>query len=588
MNGRNRVSQYHVAALLLLLVTVAAYLQVFRADFVNYDDEAYVTANPHVQSGLTAEGLKWAFNIGYQGHWHPLTWLSHMLDCQLFGPSPIGPHAVNLLLHLANTLLLLLVLNRTTGSLWKSAFVAALFAVHPLHVESVAWVSERKDVLSTLFWFLTMWAYVRYTESPSLKRYGVVTAFFGLGLMSKPTLMTLPFVLLLLDYWPLGRWSEASRGERWRLVRQKLPLFAMSVASSVVTYVAQQRGGAVSPIDELSLASRIANALTAYVGYVGKMLWPAKLSVFYPHPGNTPIAHVLAAVLLLAAVTALAIRSARSRPYLIMGWFWYLIVLAPMIGFVQVGRQAMADRYTYVPLIGLFIMIAWGMEERMGEWGRGRLGERGKGRMVDPGPRVRPFAHSPILRLPALFVILACAAGTWRQAGYWHDSIKLWTHTLAVTTNNSNAHNNLGLAFNKLDRPDAAMEEFQAAVLIDPQYSEAHDNLGVAYFQLGRIPEAIDSFTQAIRIAPDYAEAHNNLGLSYVALGMYAEAIDEYKLAIRFDPGYVGAHGNLAMALYTDERYAEAWAQVRVCEQHGVTLPPGFLEALSSKMPAPE
>ena len=580
MNGRNRVSQYHVAALLLLLVTVAAYLQVFRADFVNYDDEAYVTANPHVQSGLTYKGTLWAFNVGYQGNWHPLTWLSHMLDCRLFGPSPIGPHAVNLLLHLANTLLLLLVLNLMTRSLWKSAFVAALFALHPLHVESVTWVAERKDVLSTLFWLLTMWAYVQYTESPSLKRYGVVTAFFALGLMSKPTLVTLPFVLLLLDYWPLGRWAQASRRERWRLVRQKLPLFAMSVASSVVTYVAQQRGGAVSPIDELSLASRIANALTAYIGYVGKMLWPAKLSVFYPHPGNTPIAHVLAAVLLLAAVTALAIRSARSRPYLIMGWFWYLIVLAPMIGFVQVGRQAMADRYTYVPFIGLFIMIAWGMEERMGEWGRGRVG--------DPGPRVHPFTHSPILRLLALLVILACAACTWRQAGYWHDSIKLWTHTLAVTTNNSNAHNNLGLAFNKLDSPDAAMEEFQAAVLIDPQYSEAHDNLGVAYFQLGRIPEAIDSFTQAIRIAPDYAEAHNNLGLSYVALGMYAEAIDEYKLAIRFDPGYVGAHGNLAMALYTDKRYAEAWAQVRVCEQHGVSLPQGFLEALASKMPEPE
>ena len=645
MNRWNRVSQYHVAAL-LLLVTVAVYLQVWSAGFVNYDDEAYVTANTHVQSGLTYEGTLWAFNVGYEGNWHPLTWLSHMLDCQLFGPSPIGPHAVNLLLHLANTLLLLLVLNRTTGSLWKSAFVAALFAVHPLHVESVAWVSERKDVLSTLFWFLTMWAYVRYTESPSLKRYGVVTAFFALGLMSKPTLMTLPFLLLLLDYWPLGRWSEASRRERWRLVRQKLPLFAMSLTSGVLTYVAQHKGGAIRTVIELPLSSRISTAIIAYVSYMAKMLWPAKLAVFYPHPVSVPLWHILAAAVFLAAVTTLVIRSARSRPYLVVGCLWYVVVLAPMIGLIQVGDQAIADRYTYVSLIGLFIMFAWGVPASIEAFRHKGKGESGD---LTCQSIVRP------LGVLSLIAIAALAACTWRQTGYWHDSINLWTHTLAVTTENGVGHYNLGLALQRLGRTDEAIDQYEQAIRIRPDDAEALNNQGAAYGALGRIDEAIEKYKQAIGINPDYADAYNGLGAAYGQLGRSAEAMDAFKQAIRIDPdnadahydlglelyklgrsdeaieeykqaigisadaetynslgaaygdlgkvdeaidafsqavrmkpGLADAHGNLAIALFNGGRYAEAWEQVRICEQYGVKLPPDFLEALSSKMPAPE
>lgn len=578
MKRWNQVSQYQVAAI-LLLVTTAAYLQVFRAGFVNYDDESYVTANPHVQSGLTAEGFKWAFNVGYEGNWHPVTWISHMLDCQLFDLSPIGPHAANLLLHLANTLLLLLILSRMTGSLWRSAFVAALFAVHPLHVESVAWVAERKDVLSTLFWFLTMWAYVRYAESPSLKWYGVVTIFFALGLMSKPTLVTLPLVLLLLDYWPLGRWSEASRRERWRLVWQKLPLFAMSLASGVMTYVAQHEGGAIRTAIELPLLSRIANALVAYLSYIGKMLWPAKLAVFYPHPVSVPVWHVLAAILFVVTVTALVIRSAGSRPYLVVGWLWYLIVLAPMIGLVQVGDQAIADRYTYVSLIGLFIAIAWGIAERMGEWGKGRMG--------DPDLPVRPFPHSPILCLPALLVILTLAVCTWRQTGYWTDSVKLWTHTLAVTTGNAVGHYNLGLELQTLGRTEEAVDQYEQAIRMNPNDAEARNNLGAAYGALGRIDEAIDEYKQAIGINPDYANAHNGLGAAYGQLGETRKAVDAFKEAIRLDPDLAEAQVNLAVALLADGRLAEAWDQVTVCDERSLELPDGFIEALSAEMPLP-
>jgi len=549
MKTRSKDSQLHIVILLLLLVTIAAYLQVLRADFVNYDDDRYVTENPHVQSGLTAEGFKWAFNIGYEGNWTPLTWISHMLVRQIFGPGPAGPHAVNLLMHVANTLLLLLVLYRMTRSLWKSAFVAALFAVHPMNVESVAWVAERKDVLSTLFWLLTMWAYVRYSEVPNSKRFAVMLVFFALGLMSKPTLMTLPFVLLLLDYWPLGRWADAPRHERWRLVRQKLPLFAMSLASSVVAYLAQQRGGAIRTVAELPLSSRITNALTAYVSYVAKMFWPAKLAVFYPHPGDTPIWHVLAAVVILAAVTALAIRSARSHPYLIVGWLWYLAVLVPMIGLVQFGSQVMSDRFTYVPFIGLFIMIAWRLSESMGVRRHGRMGVG--------------HAHTSLLTAVSLAMVVVLAVCTWRQTGYWRDSVTFWKHTLAVTTGNYTAHFNLGRAYGKLGRYPEEVAEYKQTIRINPNYIKAHNNLGIAYGKLGRYPEEVAEYKQAIRINPDYAMAHFNLGIAYGKLGRYAEAADEYKQTIRTTPDYPDAHYNLGTAYGKLGRYVEEIAEYK-------------------------
>ena len=544
MKKRPKDSQLPIVVILLFLVTFAAYLQIWRADFVNFDDEPYVTANPHVQSGLTLKEIPWAFNIGYQSNWHPLTWISHMADRQIFGPGPVGPHAVNLLLHMASTLLLLLVLRRMTGSLGESAFVAALFAVHPMHVESVAWVAERKDVLSTLFWLLTMWAYVRYSEVRNLKRYAVMLVSFACGLMSKPTLVTLPFVLLLLDYWPLGRWADASRHERWLLVRQKLPLFAMAAASSVVTYLAQHRGGAIRTTTEVPLFSRIANVPMAYASYIVKMLWPANLAAFYPHPVSVSLWQVLVALAFLAAVTVLVLRSARSRPYLAVGWLWYLAVLVPMIGLIQVGRQAMADRYTYVPFIGLFIMIAWGVTEGVRAW-RHRRGTVG-------------HAHTSFLTAVSLAVVVALAACTWQQTGYWRDGVRLWKHTVSVTTGNSLAHYNLGTAYARLGRYAEAIDACKEATHLDPAYADAYNNMGSAYVRLGRYAEAVEALKQAIRINPHDADAYFNLGADYVQLGEYAEAAEAYRQAIRLNPTDVDACYNLGNACGEMGRCSEA------------------------------
>lgn len=561
MKKQGRDSRLQIVLLLLLLVTFAAYLPALRADFVNFDDEPYVTANPHVQSGLTWKEIPWAFNVGYLGNWHPLTWMSHMLDCQLFGLRPAGPHAVNLLLHLANTLLLLVLLRRVTGSLWRSAFVAALFAVHPMHVESVAWVAERKDVLSTLFWLLTMWAYVRYTEVRSRSRYAVVLVSFALGLMSKPTLVTLPLILLLFDYWPLGRWADAPRDARWRLVREKLPLFAMSAAASVVTFLAQQRGGGVRTMTELSLSSRLGNAPMAYANYIGKMLWPAKLAVFYPHPVSIPAWQVLAAVVLLVAVTVLVVRSAHSRPYLLMGWLWYLAVLVPMIGLVQVGRQAMADRYTYVSFIGLFVMIAWGVSDGLRAWVQRR---GGAGR---PG--------TSLLAAVSLVVIVVLAGCTWRQAGLWRDSVTLWKHALSVTGGSSLAYYNLGTAYAKNGNYAEAIEASKQAIRLNPDYADAYNNLGAAYGRLGKYAEAVEALKQAIRVNPNSADAHFNLGADYHRLGRFAEAADAYRQAIRLNPNDADAHYALGNACGELGRAAEAVASFK----QAIRLRPDFAMA---------
>ncbi len=561
MKKPKKDNQLLIVVLLLAVVTIAAYLPVLRADYVNFDDQSYVTLNPYVQSGLTAEEFKWAFNVGYSGNWHPLTWISHMLDRQMFGPGPAAPHAVNLLLHLANTLLLLFVLNRITKSLWKSAIVAALFAVHPTHVESVAWISERKDVLSTLFWMLTMWAYVRYTESPNLKRNAVMLVFFALGLMSKPTLVTLPLVFLLLDYWPLGRWSVSP----WRLVKEKLPLFALSVASCVVTYQAHQ--GTVAATTLLPISSRITNALAAYLDYIGMMLWPAKLAVFYPHPASLPIWHVMAAVVVLVAVTALVMRSARSRPYLVVGWLWYLIVLAPMIGLVQVGSQSMADRYTYVSFIGLFIMIAWGVGEsirlrtsysgQVGVWECGGAGvselagvTKSKRRKRMQEPQRPAYTWSSVLPVvvASSMLIAALAVGTWRQAGYWRDSLTLWSHAQSVTTSNALAHAGLGTALYGIGQFGEAASEYEQAVRIEPNFAEAYGGLGATYSALGMYNEAANSFEQTVRIDPSRANAYFGLGDAYGKLGRYSKAADAYKQVIRLNPNDADAHFNVGLA----------------------------------------
>ncbi|MEO6196456.1 MAG: hypothetical protein ABIS20_25835 [Thermoanaerobaculia bacterium] len=434
----------------LALLTLAAYLPALHNGFVNLDDGLYVTGNPQVQKGITRASAAWALTANVANNWHPLTLLSHQLDCQLFGLDPAGHHATSLLLHLANTLLLFAVLRGMTGAVWRSAAVAALFAVHPAHVESVAWVAERKDVLSALFWILAMAAWTSYARRPSPGRYLLVALMMLLGLMAKPMVVTLPFALLLLDVWPLER-----RGLGWkRLIAEKLPLLALSAAASLVTLRYQRTS--LAPLDLVPWSVRLANAAVAYASYLGKLLLPRNLAVFYPIPLAIPAWQVAAATALLAALTALATWKARRAPWLLVGWLWFLGTLVPVIGLVQVGRQAMADRYTYLPSIGLFVAIVWGIA-----WGIAALARE----------------RRAILATASAAAILALAVGTWKQAGTWHDSVALYRHALAVTRGNYVAHVGLAKALTAERNLEGAEEEYRAALALRPRLIEARAGL---------------------------------------------------------------------------------------------------------------
>jgi tetratricopeptide (TPR) repeat protein len=552
---RKTLAETHRALLVcltLIVATLAVYWQVRNHDFLYYDDHVYVTENPHVQGGLSWNGISWALTTTHSANWHPLTWLSHMVDCQIFGLNAGGHHLSSLLLHLANTLLLFAVLRRMTSAVWPSAFVAALFALHPLHVESVAWVAERKDVLSTFFWMTTMWAYVRYVESPVIGRYLLVLLFFALGLAAKPMLVTLPFVLLLMDYWPLRRFQFASGGLAhkplkarnfgrsasvpFRLVREKVPFLALAIVSGIVTLIAQQASGAIQSLDALPLQMRFANTLTAYVIYIGKMIWPSRLAVFYPLPGTWPLWQPAGAVTFLVCVFVLVIREARRRPYLAVGWLWYFVTLLPVIGLVQVGSQAMADRYTYVPLIGLFIIIAWGVPELTASWRHQRL----------------------VLSVSTGVVLSALMILTWSQVGRWRNATELFDHALNVTTNNYVAENNLGLALAKEGRFNEAIARYSKALQIHPQYPDALNNLGAALSEQGRSEEAIQRFSEAVRIAPNFLDAHYNLALSLVKEGRLEEAASHLSTALEIYPDDVEAHNSLGFIMYRQGKIDEA------------------------------
>ena len=513
-----------------------AFWQVCEAGFLNLDDAGYVTANSDVQHGLTRDGVIRAFTSAHSPYWHPVTWLSHMLDVQMYGMNPAGHHLTNLVLHLANTLLLFWVLLLLTGGLWRSALVAALFGLHPLHVESVAWIAERKDVLSTFFWMLTMLAYARYAKSPRLSRYIGVPLLFAVGLMSKPMLVTLPFALLLLDYWPLRRFGyktgrEEGRSRSWLPVYEKIPLFLLSATSSVVTYLVQQRIGAMATTEWLPFGMRAANALVAYVAYIAKMLWPKDLAIFYPYPGSLPAWKVAGAALVLLLLTAMAIRTARSRPYLAVGWFWYLGTLVPAIGFVQVGMQAMADRFTYVPLIGLFIMIAWGIPERP-----------------------RWIAAAAGIAVAVLMVRTSV------ETGYWRDNVTIFSRALACTEDNYIAHNNLGIALVGQGKLGEAMEHYRAALAIAERLAQAQPDradyqsdlsdsyvrVGDLYSTLGQGEQAREYFGKALAIRerlaqaePDRADSQRDLSVSYeragdlyLALGQGEQAREYFRKAL--------------------------------------------------------
>lgn len=490
-----------LVCVILVLATASVYWQVRGHEFVSLDDLKYVGQNEQVQNGLTWKGFIWAFTTRLTSNWHPLTWLSLMLDCQFSEAKAKACHTTNVLFHLVNTLLLLMVLMRMTGALWPSTFVAALFALHPLHVESVAWVSERKDVLSTFFWLMTMWAYVRYTKHPGYARYVPIVVFFVLGLMAKPMLVTLPFVLLLLDYWPLRRLqlrrlndqpisSNEMKAENNKtitvcLLVEKLPLFALTVVSCVVTYLVQQSGGAVQSAERIGLTIRITNALTSYLGYIVKMVYPTGLAVFYPHTGTFRID----AAIVLVLISVLVVRWAPGRPYLPVGWLWYVGTLVPVIGLVQIGGQAMADRYTYVPLIGLFIMISCGAADCM------------KGKSY----------RKIILTTAAGVILLPLTICTWRQVSYWRDSITLYERALAVTTNNYLAHTALGLILAENGKTDRAIEHFEEALRIIPDDFMTHRCIALALVQKGMFDKAIKHYREVLRIKPDNKQANREL-----------------------------------------------------------------------------
>jgi tetratricopeptide (TPR) repeat protein len=544
---RDQRWQVPAVCLVLAAITFAVFGQTAGFGFVNYDDQGYVYENPMVAKGLTLKGAVWALTYGGIGHWHPLTWLSHMADCQVYGLWAGGHHLTNVALHAVAAMLLFLAFREMTGSLWRSAFVAAVFAIHPLRVESVAWIAERKDVLSGVFFMLTLWAYARYARRPSRGRYAAVALACALGLLCKNTLVTLPFVLLLLDWWPLQRMGRMAFFGG--LVKEKIPLFLLSVGSCVATVLVPET---VNNSDRLPFLERIGNAVVSYGIYLRQMVYPAGLVIPYLHPPNgLPFWKVGMAFVLLAAISMVVLACWKKRPYLLAGWLWYLGMLVPMIGFVQISYYAHADRYTYLPGIGLVLAGTWWV----GDWSMGwQQRQAVLGRLM----------------AAVIGILMVCA---WIQTGYWKSSETLWTHTLACTTGNDLAHYNLGVVLEQEGSVDEAITQFQEALQIKPNYAEAHNNLGLALFQRGRVDEATTQFQKAVQINPALAAAHNNLGKVLLEKGRVDEAISQYQKALQIEPDYLDAHVNLGNALLQKGRDEEAITQFQEALQTNSDYP---------------
>ena len=552
---RNRLRAEFITGLILIFVTAAAYWQLAECDFVGFDDYVQLVDNPYLHEGITAKTIAWAFSFESATYWHPLTWLSHMLGFQMFGFKPGMQHLINLFFHVANTLLLFFVLKRMTGALWQSAFVAGLFALHPINVESVAWVTERKNVLSTFFWMLTMLAYFYYTSRPGVLRYLAVFAALALGLMAKPMLVTMPFVLLLLDYWPLERFrmsrpagnagpetgtfvnSDYQPRPGYRLFLEKIPLLVLSAISINLSALSVQNLDTTILTGSVSMKLKIANALVSYIVYIKKMLWPSGLAVLYPYPETVPLWQAAGAGLLLAGVTMLVFRKIKLQPYLGVGWLWFIGTLVPVIGLVQVGLwPAMADRFAYVPAIGLFIMIAWGLSDILSKqrYSKVMLG---------------------ILTAGILSALMIC---TWLQSAYWKSSLDLFERAVQVTANNWLAHNNLGTAkFNK-GQVDEAIGHYKTALSIKPDYITPHYNLGNLFLNQGKIKQAAFHLKEALKIKPEDAYSHYSYGNLLVKQGRLEEAVSHFLEVIKSDPEYAEAYNQIGVIRGWQKNYKGA------------------------------
>jgi tetratricopeptide (TPR) repeat protein len=525
----------------LVAITWSVFGRTVGHDFVNYDDQNYVYENPKITSGLSMASLAWAFTHVHAQNWHPLTTISHVLDCQLYGLKAGGHHFTNVLLHTIAVILLFLVLRQMTGALWRSAFVAAVFAIHPLRVESVAWVAERKDVLSGVFFMLILAAYFRYVRTPSTGRYLAVAFLFALGLMTKPILVTVPFVLLLLDYWPLNRWPNRSSGQSkvssaWLgrlsilpdVMVEKIPLLALSAGSSVATLLAQKQ--AIGWIEQLPLRWRLNNAVLSYILYVWQMFWPVRLAVFYPHPENRlPLWEIVLALAALVAATAAVVALRKRHPYIVTGWFWYVIMLLPVIGTIQVGWQGRADRYTYLPQIGLYILIAWAITDLTASWRHQR----------------------EILGTAAVLVLGAFGSLAWIQTSYWRNSEALWSHALAVTPQNDVAENNLGIISMQRGRLEEAISRFETAIQLRPDNAPAHQNLAKAFLQKGQVESAIEHYRKFLELDADQPETRNVLGTLLLQRGRITQAVDQWQQTLLVDPQNGNAKNNLAWVFAT-------------------------------------
>jgi len=531
--------------LFLAIATLIAYWQVGNHNFLSFDDHLYILHNQHVNNGLSLKSISWAFSFTDISYWHPLTWLSHMLDCQLYGLNPSMHHTTSLIFHIINCLLLFLVFKGMTGAVWKSAFIAALFALHPINVESVAWAAERKNVLSTLFWMLTLLTYGYYSLKPGFYRYFLTLFCFLLGLLAKPMLVTLPFVLLLFDYWPLERLRSSSptnidrykKASLLHLILEKLPFFLLAGASIYISSLSAQQHEIVVSTESVSMKLRVANALVSYVKYIGKMIWPKNLAVYYPYPESIPFWKVAGAALFLVCVSILVFRALRSKPYLVVGWLWYIGTLVPAIGLIQLGLwPSIADRFAYVPLIGLFVVIAWGVPDLVARWRYKKI----------------------VLATTATALLLIFTAATWFQNKYWTNNVALFKHSLDVTNDNDVAHQKLGEALAAQGKTDEAVRHYYEALRIKPDLVAAHLNLGAALREKGKINEAVEHFSMALRAEPDCAEAYYELGVTLEKQGNFDGAEKHYIKALRIKPDYAKAHNNLGIVLKKKKKDKEA------------------------------